>query len=375
MPQKRTGTVTDEGIRAAAHVACCSLVYRAVEQLSLPLQNLGLELQGEKGPFKKGARSHAKTATGIIESVKKLYDAKVEFRRVLGTSPEADELLKVLPDLLTALNATIFRPLRRAATRGSEKSARQAIIRVRIAAKKLNDLASDHSDKARNLLSCAIGQLSRAVPISSDTKNASKPPKAVAIQTLPMQQSKHTCVSIDMSEYGRLSEMLEEVAEVRTLFQFNQDLQGFFREKVKAAGGNPDTIPSISTGDGALMFFPDASQAVRFALAVQKDASHSNRGKDSSNQKRYRIGLCTGEICLQETRAANGTLVSFAVAGIPIARAVRLQAKCELDRLLLCEKTYVAMNKKLHDHCDPNIEKIEGKPHEKWRIDARHCTP
>jgi class 3 adenylate cyclase len=358
-------TVTDDEIRAAAHIACCSLVYRAIEQLAIPLQNLALELQGEKSPFKRGARSHAQTCTGILKSVKELYNAKLKFRQFLGSSRNADRLLRRLPKLLKQLEKRVFQPLRNAATRGTENSARQTIQRVCRVADRLSVAANREAERAIRLLGDAVARLS-------------PPPSRTIVppaQALPPRQSAMTVVSVDLSEYGRLSAMLEEVADVQTLLQFNQTLQAFFRDKVISVGADPNQIPAINTGDGALMFFSRPTQAVQFALAVQRDAIDSNlRVKDHRNKKRYRIGLCTGEVCLQETRAANNSLLSFSAAGVAIARAVRLQAKCELDQLLLCEDTYVQLTQMHRRRCR-DVEQVEGKSHETWKISARRYIP
>jgi hypothetical protein len=53
-----------------------------------------------------------------------------------------------------------------------------------------------------------------------------------------------------------------------------------------------------------------------------------------------------------------------------IADAVRIQAKCDVNGVLICDETYVKLSKKRRLGFGPVIQ-IKGKPHEKRKISVR----
>lgn len=349
--------LSENEIRKVTHIAFCTLIHRMTLELDLPLQNLRLELVGEEEPSRESTRSHARSCTGILMAVQQGYNAVLKLRNFLGSCDHADQILERIPILLEQLDSTVFKPLRKA-SKGSKEEARRAISCVREAAKRLRDETSVESDSAQKLLTEAAQQL-RCMAASSSQKRTCR----------------MTVVSIDMSEYGRLARMLQEIASVEHLFQFNQELQAFFIDKIKEIKAEPDDVPAINTGDGALFFFPEPRHAVKFAQAVQLDASQRNRDAQTDDLKKcYRIGVCTGKVCMEESRSPDGKLLRFNVAGIAIARAVRLQARCQLDSVLICEDTHDLLPAKLRQRCG-EARHFTGKRHENRKILARNFAP
>ena len=189
----------------------------------------------------------------------------------------------------------------------------------------------------------------------------------------PTRKSEMTCVSVDLCRYGKLSAIVDTVGGVEALFQFNRNVHNFFRETLREVGAKPDEVPMIDTGDGCLMFLSDASKAVSFAIALQSDAK-DKRQELTSDRRRYCIGLSTGEIVLREERSRDGSLTNFVSAGSAIARAVRLQAQCNPDQVLISEETFQKLSEESRREWGKAVS-IRGKAHEATSISARQWSP
>lgn len=185
----------------------------------------------------------------------------------------------------------------------------------------------------------------------------------------PPEEVVRTVVSVDMSQYGRLSVMVEEALSVAHLLEFNQKILCLFRGIIQEIRAELDDTVIIDSGDGALLIFNKTKHAFHFSEGVHLQANADNSAKSTQNQKHYRIGVCTGRIIVQKVATMSGETLRHNVAGTAIARAVRLQAACRTGEILTCEHTWSALGPKIRTRFDP-LEFVRGKAHENVTIGA-----
>jgi hypothetical protein len=338
----------EERVNQVSHLAFCHLAYLTAREWSLQLQNLATELQAEKGPFSQAVRSHAQASVILFQSASDTYGTCLRVRDNLGVPPRAHTLFKRQASLLNEVDRRVCRILKRAIGQ-DEGSAYRTIKLVCRSAIELAGAAKKIAKRALELVDDAKGQ----------PRHGIIPPPSI--------EDDRSVVSIDLAEYGRLAVMLQEVGgSSRHLLDFNNGIQRFFGQTMAELRIEPNEVPSLNTGDGALMFFKSPTPAFRFALRLQEEANDANRSvTDPNHRKCYRIGICTGRVCIQESRTEDGRLV----------RAVRLQAACDLNRVLICEETWARLPPLLRSKKCGEVQEVGGKGHEKTRIPCRACSP
>ena len=96
--------------------------------------------------------------------------------------------------------------------------------------------------------------------------------------------------------------------------------------------------------------------------------------KDKKLRWKFRIGIATGRVRIQETMARDGTLLRFNVAGTPIIHSVRIQVKCRVGGLRICESTWGDLGAELKELFG-RVHSIRGKAHERHSIEVRDHVP
>ena len=114
---------------------------------------------------------------------------------------------------------------------------------------------------------------------------------------------------------------------------FIQETQAFVRENVEKYSGK--LVKTI--GDGFLSTFDGPTNAIQAALEIQRklEARNSNI-MNPDNFVRFRIGINTGEIAVDESND---------VFGDPVNIAARIESFCEPNEVFISEATYLAINR------------------------------
>jgi class 3 adenylate cyclase len=145
-----------------------------------------------------------------------------------------------------------------------------------------------------------------------------------------------TVLELDLVGYSTIAATLEAGLDVQTSPKLNQQIQGFVDAGLKAVGVSREAAVMQTTGDGAILVFDRPSQAHVFADAVQQATRTHNATKPAGIGKRvFRVGVATGELVM-ERKATGG----FDIAGMTIARAVRLEAKARPGEVLCDRATF-----------------------------------
>jgi len=224
----------------------------------------------------------------------------------------------------------------------------------------------DHLSEVHNR---ALGELCGLMESYSETLVQ---PQASAEVSQDPRRGRKTVVAVDMSQFGRIAHMIEDLLSVDEVLKLNQDTQHLFRELAETVcAGNIPII--LNTGDGALLIFNEPEESVRFGEALQAKAEKSNMGKNPEHQKHFRIGISRGEIIIQEERNADGALSGHSVAGAPIVKAVRLETECELGEIMIDDYTWARLSDD-DQAAYSKTRQVEGKSHESWKIQARSRT-
>ncbi len=182
-----------------------------------------------------------------------------------------------------------------------------------------------------------------------------------AVNTLRM-----SVLSIDISRYGKRAQVLEEVLrDPKALLTLNLRIQEDFRAKLADLGIQDVYIHP--TGDGALIYFREPENAVRFAEAVQ-EANARERGP------RFRVGIRTGEVALRRTiEDDDGRVVTFDAAGLPIIQAVRIESSSADDEVRICIDTWAGLPEDVQQRYQTSAT-VDGKSHERsWPPIAVRC--
>jgi class 3 adenylate cyclase len=149
-----------------------------------------------------------------------------------------------------------------------------------------------------------------------------------------------TVVELDLVGYSTICDNLEQGLDVNTVAQLNQQIQSFIDAGLEAVRARRDQAVMLTAGDSAIVVFDSAREAHQFAEAVQEATREHNRTRNQPLAKRvFRIGAATGDIVMQPKPGGG-----YDIAGMTIARAVRLEAKAPPGGLLVDEATYQALS-------------------------------
>jgi class 3 adenylate cyclase len=168
---------------------------------------------------------------------------------------------------------------------------------------------------------------------------------------------KKTVVELDLVGYSTICDTLEQGLDVKSSAELNQQIQSFVDAGLNAVNAIREQHVMQTTGDGAIVVFDTADDAHRFAQAVNDATREHNQHRTQPLAKRiFRSGAATGEIDMQPKRGGG-----FDIAGMTIARAVRLEAKAQPGGFLVDEATFQSLAEDQRKRY-ASKERIAGKP-------------
>ncbi len=171
---------------------------------------------------------------------------------------------------------------------------------------------------------------------------------------------KKTVVELDLKGYSDVARELEEHFSAELVMKFNDQIQSFFTNGLKLAGVAAEDAILATTGDGAILVFDSPPVAHIFAEAVHNASRLHNEQKTFDSAKRwFRIGIATGELAVDYTSGIKK------MAGSVVARAVRLEAACNVGEILVDSETYLGLSQEQQAHYGIE-EQICGKRDEKF---------
>lgn len=147
----------------------------------------------------------------------------------------------------------------------------------------------------------------------------------------------------------------------------NAQVQSFIDQGLGVVGAPRKSTVLATTGDGAILIFDTAEHAHRFAASVHEATRVYNRGKTEPSARRlFRMGAATGEVMIQQRPDGGADM-----AGVTIARAVRLEAAARPGELLVDVVTFGSLSPTLRALYGGE-EKVRGKRSEEFA--ARRCV-
>jgi class 3 adenylate cyclase len=175
-----------------------------------------------------------------------------------------------------------------------------------------------------------------------------------------------TVLELDLAGYSDIARQLEEQLGVRTVSQFNVQIQGFVDVGLDAVSAERSQVVMATTGDGAILVFDRAENAHRFAQAVH-DATRTHNEKVSiaSSKRWFRMGAATGDIDVREVDGHRE------IAGVTIANAVRLESAARVGEIVIDTTTFESLPTALRRSYGEE-EEVKGKRKETFR--ARRCV-
>src|SRR5439155_6004825 len=137
-------------------------------------------------------------------------------------------------------------------------------------------------------------------------------------------------LAADVAGYSRLMSMDEE----GTLRQFMAHLSELVEPKIAAHRGRIVK----GTGDGLLVDFASAVEAVRCALAIQSGMAERNRAEPEQSRIEFRIGINLGDVIIEDGDIyGDGVNIAARLEGIAdpgtifVSRAIRDSVRDKLE--------------------------------------------
>lgn len=137
-------------------------------------------------------------------------------------------------------------------------------------------------------------------------------------------------LAADVAGYSRLMQADEE----GTLAALKRRLRDAFDPNVAAHGGRIVK----ATGDGLLIEYPSVLEAVRSAVAIQREMANLNAGASAADRMAFRIGINLGDVILEgDDIFGDGVNVAARIealaepGGITISDSVHAQVRNRLD--------------------------------------------
>jgi class 3 adenylate cyclase len=179
-----------------------------------------------------------------------------------------------------------------------------------------------------------------------------------------------TVVELDLVGYSTICANFEQGLDVNSVAQLNRQIQSFVDEGLTAVDAVRHEHVMQTTGDGAIVVFDSASEAHSFAQAVNDATRAHNRERQQHLAKRvFRMGAASGDI-IMEDKSGGG----FEIAGMTIARAVRLEAKALPGGILVDEPTFKALSEEQTQRY-ASKEIVAGKRDEEFEAYACQLNP
>jgi class 3 adenylate cyclase len=177
-----------------------------------------------------------------------------------------------------------------------------------------------------------------------------------------------TVVSVDLVEYSKLVPGIAALRGAKSVKDLDDQIQEFIDEGILASDAKrrPSKVP---TGDGAFVVFHEASDAHRFAMALEQATRRHNEtcpyGLNEA-QRHFRMGAATGELSIETSRTGQ-----LSISGLAMTQSTRLQTQSNPDEILIAPDTYRALPAEFQRLYGPQ-ERVKGKPHDE-KFEARRC--
>ena len=177
---------------------------------------------------------------------------------------------------------------------------------------------------------------------------------------------KKTVVELDLVGYNGIASTIEENIGSSGVITLNDQIRDFIDQGLSALAALQGEGVVSNTGDGAILILDRAEDAHHFAAAVHELTRKHNCGKTEPTATRvFRIGGATGDIMIRR-RVDSG----FDIAGVTIARAVRLETAARPGEFVVDANTFALLPVELADGYGDEV-KIRGKRTELFP--ARRC--
>jgi class 3 adenylate cyclase len=332
---------------------CRALLCKIFERIEAIGYNVLGQLEVESLPFKESAPPHSEHLRRYFGELKNLYLVKHSFPLPAHPDEELRRVVDSMKDLFRRLQV-VWATIDDAPNQSSPVAERA----LKVAIASLGQISQD----AGELLERAVNLLPEAGAVLPSRATTMVPGGAATVfpsgaaPTIPSgaatvlsakivvhepEKKKKVVVSVDLSQYGRLSDAAEGIAGVRSLFELNQMILDLITNAIKEACSIPNEVIVIETGDGALLLFDHAEEAVTFAEKLHQQADRQNRiVPNSDHKKHFRIGVSSGELMIEAFGTEDRTFEKYHLAGVCIAKAVRLQAGAHTGEILIDDATY-----------------------------------
>ena len=171
-----------------------------------------------------------------------------------------------------------------------------------------------------------------------------------------MKVSRMSVVELDLKGYSDVARLLEDNLDAKAVAALNKQIQRFVKT---ALAGLFDIRPIAKTGDGAILAFARASDAHRFAVAVHEATCKHNASRaTASAHRRFRIGITTGNLAIENNTVEGGAT---------IGDAVRLEAAASTGQILIDVATYEELPP-MFQSLYGAVETVPGKRDETFQV-------
>jgi len=150
-------------------------------------------------------------------------------------------------------------------------------------------------------------------------------------------------VELDLARYSEIAMDLNLRNGASGVKKLERQIQEWVKQAIRFVGVEVKDALLRTTGDGALLAFDHADQATRFAQHLHESASECNQGRRHQLDQRYfRIGIASGSILLGVATYEKGA--EMEIAGMAVAKAVRLEAACRTGEVLVDIGTWALLS-------------------------------
>lgn len=367
MPIREAVSVTKMVADAIAYAHQNGVIHRDLKPANVLIDSTGQPKVTDFGLAKKLEIESGLTATGAILGTPGFMPPEQAAGDTEELGPSAD---------IYSLGAILYNLLTGRPPFQSPKimdTLRQVIEEAPVPPRQINDAIDDGLEAI--CLKCLEkhppSRYGTANELASDLQqwlmNSERATETVELPPLADVLNTKTIVELDLVGYSSISSVLEEGIDEKNVAQLNEQIQSFIDRALVAVGAEREKTVMQTTGDGAILVFERPSDAHRFAVAVHKATRQHNQEKTQPIAKRvFRIGAATGPIDMKP-KGGSG----YEIAGMAIARAVRLEAQSTPGGLLVDTTTFDGLTTK-QKRAYADRESVSGKRDEIF--DAHRCV-
>jgi class 3 adenylate cyclase len=348
----------DPLIVGASIISCKYIVYSVCKMLSTNLGLLGEALIKETGPLPFAYDTLLSDADTLFLAARRIALGKFRVHKILQGTQNDLARINAAWAVLLQLKREIRQPL--VALKRSRLSQTKALNRIHelgLKTKSLGTVMQRHAAEAKAAFTLVTSKHSKVL-------RSPPPTKYNPLEGL------WTIIAIDKVAYSAGVLALESLAGTQQVLEHNREIVNSFLAALNEVGADPAHTLIHSSGDGALIYLKDATQATLAAIAVRARAlAKSLKIPDPKKwSEQFRIGIATGSVCVNRVGSLSHRIV-FEAGGVSIINAVRIEAGCKPQQILICEETKKLLKEGL-DTCFRRERKVLTKGHENRTIKA-----